>query len=235
MKWFEEHNEQKVGSDSEAPGNSYKAIAEIADEALDGQTMIRFVQDWFGFQKLFGEFLGVGESTVAGWMKNSSFPDYAKRAGLAAYYASKYFRQLKEAKRDASRPKVVRDGDRYMIVRFEVDEAGVAIGEVLAKDIPTEKAALVFAGSMRAWELLGETEELIDGEIDIRGPEGSEWIQDLKDEIGLERTRTFAHEKLCEIERDKREFIDSPGLEIRLSSEDKAKTDNAAEGEVRDD
>ena len=82
MKWFEEHKELMVGSDDEAPGSSYRAIAKIADEALGGQEMIQFVRKGFLSQKAFGEFLGVGESTVAGWMKSGSFPDYAKRATL---------------------------------------------------------------------------------------------------------------------------------------------------------
>lgn len=238
MKWFEEHKELVAGSEDEARARGYSDIAKIADEALDNRTMTRFVRDAFFSQKSFGEYLGVGESTVAGWMKSGSFPDYAKRATLAAYYANKYFQELKEAKRDAARPKVVKAGDHYMIVRFKVDEAGVAIGDVLAQDIPTEKAALVFAGGIRAWELLGETEHLIDHELESMDPEDSAWIQDLKDEIGLERARTFNHEKLLEIERDRREFIKNFEPDDLPLSDDKAKDAPAAsntEGEERYD
>ena len=224
MKWFEEHKELMVGSDDEAPGNSYGAIVKIANEALEGQEMLQFVREGFLSQKAFGEFLGVGESTVAGWMKSGSFPDYAKRATLGAYYSNKYSRQLKDAKRDATRPKVVKDGDRYSIVRFEVDEAGVAIGEVLARDIPTKKAALVFAGGIRAWELLGETEQLIDHEIESMDPEDSAWIRELKDEIGLERARTFAHDKLLELKRKRKEAIKNLNLDDLLSVEPTDKT-----------
>lgn len=223
MKWFEEQKELMAGSDDEAPGSSYRAIAKIADEALGGQEMIQFVREGFLSQKAFGEFLGVGESTVAGWMKSGSFPDYAKRATLAAYYSNKYFRQLKvaksDAKRDATRPKVVKDGDRYLIVRFKVDEAGATIGEILAQDIPTEKAALVFAGGLRAWELLGEAEHLIDHELEARDPEDSAWIQTLKDEISSERARTFAHDTLLEIERERKEAIMNLNLDDLLSIE----------------
>lgn len=237
MKWFDEHKENTAGSDAEAPGSNYRAIAKIADESLDSETMTRFIGEFFHFQKWFGEFLGVGESTVAGWMKSGSFPDYSKRATLAAYYANKYFRHHRESQRDATRPKVVRDGDSYLIVRFKVDEAGVAIGDVLARDIPTEKAALVFAGGIRAWELLGETEHLIDSELEVRDPESSEWIQELKDEIGLERARTFNHEKLLENAREHREFIKNLDIGDVLSSDDPAKpvADAPAEGGKRDD
>jgi transcriptional regulator with XRE-family HTH domain len=230
MKWFEEHKERMVGSDDEAPGSSYRAIAKIADEALGGHDMIRFVREGFLSQKAFGEFLGVGESTVAGWMKSGSFPDYAKRATLAAYYSNKYFRKLKEAKRDATRPKVVEDGDRYSIVRFKVDEAGVTAGEVLARDIPTKKAALVLAGSIRAWELLGETEHLIDHELESRDPQDSAWIQELKDEIGLERARTFAHDKLLELERERKETFTELNLDDLVIPES-IKTDEAEAGQ----
>lgn len=223
MKWFDEHKELVAGSDDEAPGSSYRAIAKIADEALSEKDMVQFVRDAFPSQKAFGEFLGVGESTVAGWMKSRSFPDYAKRATLAAYYSNKYFRQLKDAKRDATRPKVIKDGDRYSIVRFKVDAVGVSIGEVLARDIPTKKAALVFAGGIRAWELLGETERLIDHELESMEPEDSAWIQDLKDEIGLERERIFDHDKLVERERKHKEAIKNLNLDDLLTMEPTAK------------
>lgn len=235
MKWFDEHKELMSGSDAEASGSSYRAIAKIADEALGEKEMVQFVRDAFLSQKAFGEFLGVGESTVAGWMKSGSFPDYAKRATLAAYYSNKYFRQLRDAKRDATRPKVVKDGGRYLIVRFNVDEAGVTIGEVLARDIPTEKAALVFAGGLRAWELLGETEHLIDHELESMDPEDSAWIQELKDEIGLERARTFAHDKLLELERERTEALKNMKLEDLLTWEAPKKVgDIVAQGEDRD-
>ena len=237
MKWFDEHKEIIAGSDTEVPGSNYSAIARIADESLDGETMTQFVREFFGIQKSFGEFLGVGESTVAGWMKSGSFPDYAKRATLAAYYANKHFRRHREAQRDAIRPKVVRDGDSYLIVRFKVDEVGVAIGDVLARDIPTEKAALVFAGGIRAWELLGETETLIDHELETMDPESSEWIQEMKDEIGLERARTFNHEKMLENDREHREIIKNFDIDDLLSSDSPAKpvADAPAEGGKCDD
>lgn len=214
MMWFETHKRLSSGSDDEAPASSYRAIAKIADEALGGQAMIQFVREGFPSQKAFGEFLGVGESTVAGWMKSGTFPDYAKRATLAAYYANKYFLQLKDAKRDVPRPKVVKDGDSYSIVRFKVDEAGVTIGEVLARDIPTEKSALVFASGIRAWELLEEAEEVIDHEIESRsGFVETDHLEQLKAEIGSERARTFTHDKLLEVERKRKEAINNLNLD----------------------
>ena len=51
MKWFEEHKELMVGSDDEAPGSSYRAIAQIdainqmlrqgVEEKVDHQMSLR--------------------------------------------------------------------------------------------------------------------------------------------------------------------------------------------------
>jgi transcriptional regulator with XRE-family HTH domain len=182
--------------------------------------MARFVREFFLWQKRFGEYLGVGESTVAGWMKAEAFPDYAKRAALAAYYVSKYSRRLRDAERDGERPKVVRDGERYLIVRLRTDEAGVSIGEILARDIASEKAALVFAGSLRAWDLLGEAAEHLDDEIESRDGCASEHLVDLREKIRAERARVFAHEKLLERERLVKELRTAPlDLDIDLSGD----------------
>jgi len=209
MKWFEEEErELPDSSDSELRVGHPSQIAEIADEALIGDATAEFVHDFFISQKGFSQFLGVGESTITGWMKSKSFPDYAKRAAVAAYYVRKYFNELREAKRDTERPKVVKDGDRYLIVRFETDEVGVSIGKVLARDIPSEKSALVLASSVRAWQLLKDAESLIDHEIGSMIPEDSEWIRDLKDQILTERTRAFAHQEFLETEKERRELTE---------------------------
>ena len=198
FKWFEEHKNDYAGSDSESPGRNPHEIAAISDDALDGETMAMLVDDYFVFQKSFAGFLGVGESTVAGWVKTKQFPDYAKRATLAAYYAGKHFDAAQTAQQDGKRPKVVKDGERYLIVKFDTDEAGVSLGRVIARDLPNEKTALVLSSSLRAWELLGRAEDLIDHEIESMDPEHSDWIKILKDEITTEWQRTFAHDKYLE-------------------------------------
>lgn len=227
MKWFEEHIAGHIDPSEGMPGSSER-IVEVADATLDGPTMARFVRGFFLWQKRFGEYLGVGESTVAGWMKAEAFPDYAKRAALAAYYVSKYSRRLRDAERDGERPKIVRDGERYLIVRFRTDEAGVSMGEILARDVASEKAALVFAGSLRAWDLLGEAEGYLDDEIESRdGFTSDDHLVALREEIRVERARVFAHEKLLERERRLKELLTaSPDLDIDLFGD-------AAEGAER--
>ena len=198
MATFEEEKKNALTT-SELKGKSPAEIAEIADDVLYNKAMAGFVREYFETQKSFGEFLGVGESTVAGWMKNASFPDYAKRAALAAYYAQKHFRALDRATVEAERPKIVKDMDTFMIVKFESDETGVAIGKVLARDIGSEKAALVFAGGLRAWDLLERAEQLIEEQPRFDDPEFSESLKEMVKDIRHERARTFAHEKYREL------------------------------------
>ena len=205
LKWFEEHKNEYAGSDEQTPGRNPREIAAISDDALDGETMALLVDDYFVFQKSFAEFLGVGESTVAGWVKNKQFPDYAKRATLAAYCAGKHFDAAQAAQQDGKRPMVVKDGERYLIVKFNTDEAGVSLGRIIARDLPNEKTALVLSNSGRAWEFLRSAERLIDHEIDMQDAGDSHWLKILKDEITTERQRTFAHDKFLERIMQKRQ------------------------------
>ena len=106
MKWFEEMLADVEGSDGKPlPGATPDQIAELASEVFfPGETMVDFIRGFFISQKRFSDFLGVGESTVAGWVKNQSIPAYAMRAGLAAYLTRKHWQDLKETRRDAERP-----------------------------------------------------------------------------------------------------------------------------------
>jgi len=209
MKWFEEMLADVEGSDGKPlPRATPDQSAELASEVFfPGETMVDFIRGFFIAQKRFSDFLGVGESTVAGWVKNQSIPAYAMRAGLAAYLTRKHWQDLKETRRDAERPKIIKDGDSYLIVMFKKDEVGVEIGKIIARDIPTEKAALIFANGVRAWELLKEASEVIEQEIENRDEEDSHWLVDLKEAIQNERLRTFAHDEFLEMEQRRRELV----------------------------
>ena len=187
LKWFEEHKNLHAGSDEKNPGSNPREIAAISEEALDDETMALLVDDYFVRQKGFAEFLGVGESTVAGWVKNKQFPDYAKRATLAAYCAGKHFDAAQDAQQDGKRHKVVKDGELYLIVEFDTDEAGVSLGRIIARDLPDVKTALVLSSSHRAWELLDRAEDSIDREIERMDPAHSDFLLFLKEEITVER------------------------------------------------
>lgn len=188
MDWLDEHLKKGAGSICAVWGNPHQTIARIADEALDGNAMARIIREEFGSQKAFGEFLGVGESTVAGWMKSATFPDYAKRATVAAFFADRNRRALTAVRSNSNQPKVVQDGERFLVVQFETDQRGAAVGTVLARDIVDKDFALASASARRAWELLAETEKVLEEEIEARsGFVETDHLEFLKRQISLER------------------------------------------------
>jgi len=202
MRWFEELMSARTDPSEGSPGG-WERLVEIADATLDGPTMAQFVREFFIMQKRFGEFLGVGESTVAGWMKAEAFPDYACRAALAAYFVTRYSQQLRDAELGAAQPQVVRDGERYLIVQFRKDETGVSVGDILARDIVSERAALVLASGPHAWELLREAEQMVADEIESRNGDFSDHLVDLRNKIRAGRGRAFNHQGLLKGEREK--------------------------------
>lgn len=201
MRWFDEHMRAEFGSEFEPKILSYASISQIADRVLEPGVMAQFVREGFVSQKAFGEFLGVGESTVAGWMKTSSFPEYAKRATIAAYFAIKYRRQMEMGKKNASDPKVVQDGDTYMVVRFVEDDAGNEVGEVLANDIKSAKSARVFASALNAWRMIGEMEGFLADTVEVMDEADREPWTDLLDRVRLSRARAFRPDMLIDAKR----------------------------------
>lgn len=93
-----------------------------------------------------------------------------------------------------------------MVVRFKTDAWGLTTGDVLAREIPSEKVARVFASSMRAWELAAALEDAVtdaywtgivnaDGTEEDNEPERS---KALRETFRIERLRAFDPEKLQE-------------------------------------
>lgn len=195
MKWFEEHIRGKLGDDGGNRVSGCEDIARAADLVLDDETMFRFVREYFPKQKSLSGFLGVGDSTVVSWMKNISFPDYAKRAVLAAYYSERHLREADAARRDATRPKVVRDGERNMVVRFkEADGDAVAIGSVLEGDIATKNEAVARATSILTLDLLQEHEARLRWEIEnVTDSSDKKHLEHLLDALEMDRGRIFHH------------------------------------------
>jgi hypothetical protein len=194
MRWLDTHFKDHLCPDSPAlRGNTPEAIAALAD-TLDGQAMAGLIAGLFRFQKGFAGFLGVGESTVAGWMKAGQVPDHAKRAAVAAVFAGRHWQALTAAREAAVQPKPVRDGDRWLLVRFGTDAAGIETGEILARDIPTERDARLMAGSLRVWALLEEVRQtVLESYLERHDEDDSsaDWARDLDDAIGREKALAF--------------------------------------------
>lgn len=140
---------------------TYREIAEAADKALPDGTLGNEIRNEFGSQKSFGEFLGVGESTIAGWMKNRSFPDYAIRAFYSARVAIEMARKNEEAQNRSSDPKVVKRDNYFELIELSVDDIGEETGALIASRIPTIEIARKLSSADLAWRLLNEAADLL--------------------------------------------------------------------------
>lgn len=94
----------------------------------------------FGTRRAFSEAIGIGESTVAGWIKDAKMPPLGKAVVGLLFVASLLKESVIEYERESSNlgDMIVRDGDCYTIVSFR--GAG-SIGEIAARNIPDMETA----------------------------------------------------------------------------------------------
>lgn len=136
----------------------YREVAEIVDDTW----MLGAIRHFFRSQKDFATFLGVKSPTVNNWIATESFPGYAKRLlvnTLTETYRSKgtalELKAQEEALLAERRPTIANEGDLFVILSgFSRDKHRNR--EVLAKNVPTLKDALSFAGATEGMNLIHE-------------------------------------------------------------------------------
>lgn len=139
-------------------------FASFLDEELDAAAVLRYLQDensGFSGRKEFCEILGIGESTLSGWLKGDRIPKMAKLViGLLKARdldRGELEQQEKRVEELKIRDRVVKDGDRYMIVEFA---SANGIGHVIARDIPDEISARKLNSRYQYIDLLHEVRAL---------------------------------------------------------------------------
>ena len=137
-----------------------QSVGNFCEAALDAEVLAEELDEFGPFasvRKRFCEFLGIGESTLTGWLKADRVPRaakvaYALLAGLGILQS-----EIKRLRSEARELKIIKDGETHQLVRFETDDTGVAIGTIVARDIRDAKTARVLAGSVKAFTTLVET------------------------------------------------------------------------------
>jgi hypothetical protein len=143
-------------------------VGSYCEKVLDLPTLTRDLSGRGEQRKRFCEYLGIGESTLSGWLKEQRVPRMAKEA----YVLLKALLLLRDELTRLNEQKlrndvvIVQEGDRFQLVRFKADNTGAPMGGVIARDIPDEGAARVLAGSMKAFDTL---KDFRDAAIDIIG------------------------------------------------------------------
>ncbi len=169
------------------------SAGEFADNRVDAEVLLRELEDGpFPFRKDFCEFLGIGESTLTGWLKAKRIPRTAKVAYALLVGMTVLQDEVRRLRSEAKDLKILKDGEKYLVVRFETDDAGVAIGKIVARDIADAKTARVFAASLRGFRLL---EEIYDTEHESwQGAwetGGADWYRDIQTRVLKEIVSTF--------------------------------------------
>lgn len=162
-----------------------RKIGEFCVGVLDADILTEELEEYGPFAPLrkdFCEFLGIGESTLTGWLKAARVPRPAIVAYVLLVGMTKLQAEVKRLRQDAHELKIVQEGKTFQMVRFEDDETGVSIGQVVARDIPNAKTARVLAGSVKAFRMLQETRDVIRQRLET-GEDGlpAEYIDHLHD------------------------------------------------------
>ncbi len=180
-----------------------RKIGEFCVGVLDADILTEELEEYGPFaplRKYFCEFLGIGESTLTGWLKAARVPQPAIVAYVLLVGMTKLQAEVKRLRQDAHELKIVQEGKTFQVVRFEDDETGVSIGQVVARDIPNAKTARVLAGSVKAFRMLQSTRYVI-GEM-LERTENAQYIdhlQDLDTRIIKETLAAFEPDKWREL------------------------------------
>ena len=131
--------------------------AEICDSALGVDQLVESLDAGQPFtRKTLCEYLGIGESTLSGWIKDGRVPRMAKNAIvllMAQQLLADEVRRLR-----ATDLYVVRSGDHFQVCELQEDDEGELVGRVLADHIATIEDARLLAGGRRALRVLKEVE-----------------------------------------------------------------------------
>jgi hypothetical protein len=121
-----------------------RAFADFLDEGLNADELLAYMSDRdaeFVGRKEFCELLGIGESTLSGWLKGDRIPKMAKLV-VGLMKARRLDRDdISQMEQSLSlskiRERIILDGDHYMIVEFSKDN----IGRIIARNIPDKESA----------------------------------------------------------------------------------------------
>lgn len=123
----------------------------------------------FGSRKAFCETLGIGESTIAGWVKDNRLPAMAK-AVVGLVHLAEMMKEATdelslEVRRASSSERIVRDGEHFMIVSIDAESG---IGRISARDIPDQATAERLISHIELEDWLKHSHEAISAIIEGR-------------------------------------------------------------------
>lgn len=145
-----------------------RTAGEYFDGLIDADELLSHLEQNSPFNRReFCEFIGIGESTLSGWLKDKRIPRVAKVAfGLLMAYEKQRV-EMARLQADQLLPLVVDTGNGYQICKVERNEYGDLVGMVIADNIKTFNDAYRFASAERSFTLLRLTDDAIHYALDM--------------------------------------------------------------------
>ena len=162
------------------------SVSEFADRIINAEVLLEELEHGpFPLRKDFCEFLGIGESTLTGWLKADRIPRAAKVAYALVVGMGVLQNEISRLSSEARDLKILKDGEKYLVVRFPTGDTDVVAGKIVARDIADAMTARMFAASSRNFELL---EEIYESQHDTWEEAweygGSSWFRDILNRLG---------------------------------------------------
>ncbi|MCH7710181.1 MAG: hypothetical protein IH903_00945 [Proteobacteria bacterium] len=168
------------------------SVGDYCESLLDSETLRQeLLGDGPFGRKSFCAYLGIGESTLTGWLQSGRIPRVASEAYVLFLALQVMQEEIRRLEQEAENLKVVETNGKHSICKFRRGEDGVVLGQVLAENIPDlgTACALAAGASVSSVKLLQDCEYEIDHRLESLesgGDEGtSYWVslQELRSQV----------------------------------------------------
>ena len=162
-----------------AEGKSARALAaEFAQELMADPKLLKSELQGGGpmSRKPFCEFMGIGESTLTGWLQSDRIPQPAAVAYVLLLAAQQLQDQVANLEKRQGEPCIIALAGKYAVVRFEQSGDGESVGRIIASDIAdlAEARKIAFSQSEDLTRLLTRHLELLDEQIELTFQAGND-------------------------------------------------------------
>jgi hypothetical protein len=162
-----------------AKGQSARTLAaEFAQDLMADPKLLKSELQGGGpmSRKPFCEFMGIGESTLTGWLQSERIPQPAAVAYVLLLAAQQLQDQLTKLQKRQGEPRIISLAGKYAVVRFEESDDGESVGRIIASDISdlADARKIAFSQSEDLTRLLTHHLELLDEKIELTFQSGND-------------------------------------------------------------
>jgi hypothetical protein len=161
-------------------------VSDFCNDYLDSDKLAEHIERMEPFsRKELCQYLGIGESTMTGWLKEDRIPLMAKEAFLLPLVHRVLRDEIVRLRKEKDNARILKSGDSYQIVVFRPDEAGESIGIIVADNITNLHNARLILSGMQALDLLYECDDTpleyaINRIQDLEDPDFQNYLESLE-------------------------------------------------------